>query len=45
MFVGNATPTLGGTIERWIAGDSPEAMLRLAYIGSKSGKPIKQLRL
>lgn len=37
--------TLGGTIERWIAGESPEAMLRLAYIGSKSGKPIKQLRL
>ena len=41
----NCNHKLGGTIERFLAGDSLESLRRLKYIGSRSKKSIKQIRL
>lgn len=35
----------GGTLERYLAGDSIEGLWRLQKIGSRSKKPIKQTRV
>lgn len=36
--------TLGHTIEKWLAGDSLEAVLRLRHIGSQSGERLRPKR-
>jgi len=41
----NCNNELGGTVERFLAGDSLECLRRLKYIGSRSGKSINQERL